>query len=213
MNKRPFSFETLALAVLASVMLVATLVFVLGDRSGARSYQDCPHYVRVRRRSFENYQQKLENERLGQTYSPLYLDFDKEGSVCLGYGDQYTWSHTSTIQTTNHDVRYKLAPPKEKGTWTMQLSMPRPHNFLHPQGLYAVYLHEADGTWSDSEWVLFEEDGTGYCGWGGFNAITASRETARKHGKPCTWHVTPLEHGCIVVLDYEGGQSTIVVTN
>ena len=210
-NANP-SFELVACGALLLAVACAVLLYVLGDTSGANTFASLPSSVSVNRNTFDSFEQKVENIRLGEDYTPLQLDFSQAPSVMVGYAHRYGPCYINEIQA-NASYSVLKAAASEDGTWTIQVRMPRQRDYLHPRGLWTLYLREENGTWQESDWVVFNEDGTGYLGLGRFNATASTEESVLKHSySACRWHATEVDGAYLIVLDYESGQSTITVT-
>ena len=141
----------------------------------------------------------------------LHLWFDQAGGAYVSYGLRQSWCYFVEMRTTKSEASL-WAMPDDGSSWSARLRMPLHPDYGDPVGVWAVYAQDNDGKRKSGDWMLLEEGGTGYCGWDALDVSSSTVEELREKGTPCTWHVTPVEGGYLLVLDYEGGQSVIAVT-
>ena len=182
------------------------------DSNAHAVIEDQPTSERLHRRLYQTEEQRREDELMGYTpYEPFHLWFDKVGGMYVSYYDRQSRCTFEEVRTTATEATYK-AVSNEGASWTAWMRMPRQPDYQNPCGVWALYIREANGSFKTGNWMLLDEDGTGYCGWDSLNGVTASEQTLRQKGTPCTWHVTSVQGGYLVVLDYEEGQSVVIVT-
>lgn len=211
--RRSGRFELFALAIVAAAV-VWVGVGTASVNANARSIiAHSPASVRVIRREFWTPEQKHDDELMGLLPQvPTYLSCDQLNGVNVSLKKKTGWCYYADIRTTSDEVVYR-GYPDPYAPWWLSLRMPRNPDHDKPCGVWAAYAQNEDGKGRVSDWMLLEDDGTGYCGWDPkFDATTATVEEMREDGTPCTWHVTTVKGGCLVVLEYEGGQSVVALT-
>ena len=206
-------FELVALAIVLAVVVWVGVGSRSAESSARATIASLPASVQVKRREFRTQEQRHDDELMGLLPQvPTLLERDQTYGVYVILGDKTTWCYYKDVQTTPDEVVCR-GIPDPYAPLALSLCMPRNPDYEHPCGIWAFYLQNEEGKGKASDWMLLEDDGTGYCGWDPkFDATTATVEEMREDGTPCTWHVTTVKGGCLVVLEYEGGQSVVALT-
>lgn len=206
-------FELIALAIVLAIVVWIGVGSRTAEPNARATIASMPASVQVRRREFQTQKQRHDNELMGLSPQvPTLLVRDQTYGVYVILGNKTNWCYYQDVQTTPDEVVYRGIPDPYVPL-ALSLRMPRNPDYENPCGIWAFYLRNEDGRAKASDWMLLQKDGTGYCGWDPkFDATTATVEEMREDGTPCTWHVTTVKGGCLVVLEYEGGQSVVALT-
>ncbi|MBR3160305.1 MAG: hypothetical protein IKF14_14565 [Atopobiaceae bacterium] len=204
--------EVLMLSLLVAVLMIAGVLSLRSDPSDARGFEGLPVRVSIQRMAFVDYRQKLDNELLGNGVSYSSLGFERKNVIATDYAGRCDDCYVVSVERIGTDLTLRAQAVSEGSNWDALLRTPASRDYDHPSGLWALTVMQRNGRNATSEWVWFNDDGTGWRGEGGYDASSETLASLQEKSVPCTWHVAQVEGSQLVVLDYEGGQTIIKVT-
>ena len=168
----------------------------------------------LRRQEFSDPVNLHEKTLMGQGEGTMRVVFAKNGTVGITYGESYVKSSIASMESVHGNLHYTLK--KENDTQQYLLCQPVTSNLASPVGLWEfVSKNEGEGEdtqWASSEWAIVNADGTGFVGWGSYDASELDESELVKQGKACTWRSIEADNGWLYVIDFDGGRMTLCVT-
>ena len=205
-------FEVVMLALLVVVLVIAGILSLCSDPNGTTGFENLPRYVSIQKMAFVDYRQKLDNLLLGNGVGYSSLGFERQNVIAADYAGRRDDCYVVGVKRFDGDLILRAQAVSEGSDWDAVLRTPMQRDYEHLSGLWVLTVTQRKGKGPTSEWVWFNDDGTGWRGEGGYNATSETLDSLQENGVPCVWRMTQVEAGYLIVLDYEGGQTIIKVT-
>ena len=208
-NGPAISFGFISVAVFV-VSLILLCMGLLGVR-GAVATAEPPRTMSLvlRRHQYGDYQQYHDDLLLGQGVGELRIQLVSRDKCYVMYGDNWGECSFREYQLKGGAATYIARPRSRNQTWTAYLRRPLNGGADGIAGYWAFCLKSNDDSWTASDWMMLNPDGTAVWGSGDYDAAMFDEQNLPPEGKSCTWQTLPYENGALVLLDLGDGYSAV----